>query len=169
MSIPEGQDTLGSYFMANGFRGGYFGIQVNSPSERWILFSVWDAQNGERTTLVRKGEGVVDNNFGGEGTGGQSYLVFNWKAGTTYRFITRASPTVMAPRCTRRGSTHRSWDAGASSPHGSGRPRSAIWPVTIPSSRTSRIPRAMRDAVFCTAISGHAIAAVYGAKSPRPG
>ncbi|WP_229255934.1 DUF3472 domain-containing protein [Duganella fentianensis] len=92
MSIPEGQDTLGSYFMANGFRGGYFGIQVNSPSERWILFSVWDAQNGERTTLVRKGEGVVDNNFGGEGTGGQSYLVFNWKAGTTYRFITRGQP-----------------------------------------------------------------------------
>lgn len=74
MTIPVGADQPGSYFMANGFRAGYFGIQANAPTERWILFSVWDVQNGERTTLVRKGEGVVDNNFGGEGTGGQSHL-----------------------------------------------------------------------------------------------
>ena len=36
MSIPEGNDLLGSYFMANGFGEGYFGIQVNSPTERQI-------------------------------------------------------------------------------------------------------------------------------------
>ncbi len=30
--------------------------------------------------------------FGGEGTGGQTYLSYNWAAGTTYRFITRARP-----------------------------------------------------------------------------
>ena len=39
--VPEGNDVLGSYFMANGFAQGYFGIQVNSPTERRILFSVW--------------------------------------------------------------------------------------------------------------------------------
>ena len=92
MTIPLGQDTIGSYFMANGFGQGYMGIQVKSPGERWILFSVWDAENGAKTTLVSKGEGVIDNAFGGEGTGGQTYLSYNWAAGTTYRFITRARP-----------------------------------------------------------------------------
>ena len=92
MTIPVGQDTIGSYFMANGFGQGYMGIQVKSPAERWILFSVWDADNGAKTTLVSKGAGVVDNAFGGEGTGGQTYLSYNWVAGTTYRFITRARP-----------------------------------------------------------------------------
>ena len=92
MTIPKGQDAIGSYFMANGFSQGYMGIQVKSPSERWILFSVWDADNGAKTTLVSKGAGVVDNAFGGEGTGGQTYLSYNWVAGTTYRFITRARP-----------------------------------------------------------------------------
>ena len=92
MTIPKGQDAIGSYFMANGFGQGYMGIQVKSPSERWILFSVWDADNGAKTTLVSKGAGVVDNAFGGEGTGGQTYLSYNWAAGTTYRFITRARP-----------------------------------------------------------------------------
>ncbi|UGQ48082.1 DUF3472 domain-containing protein [Massilia endophytica] len=92
MTIPAGQDPIGSYFMANGFGQGYFGIQVKSTTERWILFSVWDADNGAKTTLVSKGPGVVDNSFGGEGTGGQTYLVYNWVAGNTYRFITRARP-----------------------------------------------------------------------------
>jgi hypothetical protein len=92
MTIPKGQDVIGSYFMANGFGQGYMGIQVKSPTERWILFSVWDAENGAKTTLVSKGEGVIDNAFGGEGTGGQTYLSYNWAAGTTYRFITRARP-----------------------------------------------------------------------------
>jgi hypothetical protein len=92
VTVPVGQDAIGSYYMANGFGEGYFGMQVKSPTERWMLFSVWDADNGAKTTLVKKGPGVVDNSFGGEGTGGQSYLSYNWVAGSTYRFITRARP-----------------------------------------------------------------------------
>ncbi|MCW3098336.1 MAG: hypothetical protein JWL77_3954, partial [Chthonomonadaceae bacterium] len=38
-------DPLWSYYMACGFRRGYFGIQVNSPTERRIIFSVWDSGN----------------------------------------------------------------------------------------------------------------------------
>lgn len=92
VTVPTGQDKTGSYFMANGFNGGYAGMQVNSATERRILFSVWDADSGAKTTLVRKGPNVVDNGFGGEGTGGQSYLLYNWSAGNTYRFLTRAQP-----------------------------------------------------------------------------
>ncbi|KAK7054405.1 hypothetical protein VNI00_003599 [Paramarasmius palmivorus] len=92
VTVPKGQDAIGSYFMVAGFDGGYSGIQVNSQTERRILFSVWDADNGQKTTLVSKGQGVVDNTFGGEGTGGQAYLIFNWVAGNTYKFITRIRP-----------------------------------------------------------------------------
>jgi len=91
VTVPVGEDKIGSYFMSNGFNGGYFGIQVNSATERRVLFSIWDPAVGT-TTLVRKGTGVVDNTFGGEGTGGQSYLVFNWQAGTTYKFLTHVLP-----------------------------------------------------------------------------
>ncbi|KAF9481797.1 hypothetical protein BDN70DRAFT_972690 [Pholiota conissans] len=91
VTVPVGQDPIGSYFMVAGFSGGYSGIQVKE-GERWVLFSVWDAENGDKTTLVSKGAGVVNNTFGGEGTGGQTYLVFPWVAGNTYKFITRVRP-----------------------------------------------------------------------------
>lgn len=41
VTVPEGNDVIGSYFMANGFGEGYFGMQVNSETERRVLFSVW--------------------------------------------------------------------------------------------------------------------------------
>lgn len=91
LTVPPGEDKMSTYFMANGFGEGYMGIQVNSPTERRVLFSVWDSDSG-KTTLVRKGEDIVAQGFGGEGTGGQSYLVFNWQAGTTYKFLTRGKP-----------------------------------------------------------------------------
>lgn len=91
ITVPQGQDPVGTYYMANGFDVGYAGIQVNSPKERWVLFSVWDSPTGS-TTLVRKGSQVITNGFGGEGTGGQSHLVFPWVAGKTYHFLTRAQP-----------------------------------------------------------------------------
>lgn len=78
--------------MVSGFSGGYFGIQVNSATVRKVLFSIWDADNGEKTTLVSKGANVVVKGFGGEGTGGQAYLAFGWKADTTYKFITCIRP-----------------------------------------------------------------------------
>ena len=88
--VPVGQDVVGSYFMVAGFDGGYSGIQVRGDA-RWVLLSAWDV-NGQQTTLVSKGQGVVTGRFGGEGTGGQAYLVFNWVAGNTYKFITRIHP-----------------------------------------------------------------------------
>lgn len=91
VTVPRGQDPVGSYYMADGFNVGYFGMQVNSPTERRILFSVWDSPT-DKTTLVRQGPDVVVNDFGGEGTGGQSYLDYPWVAGETYRFLVRAQP-----------------------------------------------------------------------------
>ena len=45
ITVPEGSDQLHSYFMACGFARGYLGMQVISPTERRIIFSVWDAGN----------------------------------------------------------------------------------------------------------------------------
>lgn len=102
VTVPEGEDVLGSYFMANGFGEGYFGIQVNSPTERRILFSVWspfktddpgEIPEGQKIVMLKKGESVYTGEFGNEGSGGQSYLRYNWKAGITYKFLLHGKPT----------------------------------------------------------------------------
>ena len=94
------EEPVATYYMACGWNRGYFGMQVNSPTERRIIFSVWDA-GGEavdrrkvadenRTKLVAKGEGVFSGDFGNEGTGGHSHLKYMWKTGEKQRFIVTA-------------------------------------------------------------------------------
>jgi hypothetical protein len=93
---------IDSYFMATGWNVGYFGIQVNSPTERRIIFSVWDNSNqkisregvpqSDRVTLVAKGPGVFVGGFGNEGTGLHSHLVYHWHKNETYRFIVTEQP-----------------------------------------------------------------------------
>ena len=95
-------DPTGTYYMACGWSRGYFGMQVNSPTERRIIFSVWDSGNEgvdrdkvrmeDRVTLVAKGKGVYSGDFGNEGTGGHSHLVFEWKTGQKQRFLVTAKP-----------------------------------------------------------------------------
>ena len=40
-------DPVATYYMACGFARGYFGMQVNSATERRIIFSVWDSGTGQ--------------------------------------------------------------------------------------------------------------------------
>jgi hypothetical protein len=103
ITVPEGEDVIGSYFMANGFSFGYFGIQVNSPAERRVLFSVWSPYHTDnpeeipvedRIVLLAKGRDVYTGEFGNEGSGGQSYLRYHWMAGNTYRFLLKGEPSV---------------------------------------------------------------------------
>ena len=96
------EDPLWTYYMACGWHRGYFGMQVNSPTERRIIFSVWDSGNeavtrdkvaaADRVALVAKGEGVYSGDFGNEGTGGHSHLKFAWKTGEKQRFLVTAKP-----------------------------------------------------------------------------
>ena len=95
-------DPLWTFYMACGWHRGYFGMQVNSPTERRIIFSVWDSGNEgidrdkvaaeDRVTLVAKGDGVYSGDFGNEGTGGHSHLKFYWKTGEKQRFYITAQP-----------------------------------------------------------------------------
>ncbi len=101
ITVPEGEDKIGSYFMTNGFGEGYCGIQANSDTERRVLFSVWSPfetddpkaiPEDHRIKLLAQGKDVHIGEFGNEGSGGQSYLKYPWKAGQTYRVITRVHP-----------------------------------------------------------------------------
>ncbi|MBJ6368948.1 DUF3472 domain-containing protein [Snuella sedimenti] len=103
VTVPVGMDPVGSYFMANGFSGGYFGMQVNSETDRHILFSVWSAYDtqdpnqipAEYTVIpLGYGDGVTVGEFGGEGSGAQSYLNFPWVAGNTYKFLLKGESNV---------------------------------------------------------------------------
>lgn len=102
ITVPEGNDILGSYYMANGFNGGYFGIQANSETERRILFSVWSPFKTDnpreipedfRVKMLKKGESVHVGEFGNEGSGGQSYRKYFWKTGVTYGFLLKGEPS----------------------------------------------------------------------------
>lgn len=93
------EDPVATYYMACGFARGYFGMQVNSATERRIIFSVWDAASGQsakdrstvaeenHTQLLGKGPGVVASVFGNEGTGGHSHFVYPWKTGEAQKFL----------------------------------------------------------------------------------
>ena len=100
------EDPIWTYYMACGWHRGYFGMQVNSPTERRIIFSVWDSGNEavdrskvieeDRVTLIAKGDDVYAGDFGNEGTGGHSHLKYLWKTGQKQRFIVTAKPTDAA-------------------------------------------------------------------------
>ena len=93
------QSTGGSYFMACGWSGGYFGIQELRDGKKVAIFSVWDPTKGDdpnavtpeqRVELLHQGEGVRIKRFGGEGTGGQCMTDFAWQPGERVRFLVRA-------------------------------------------------------------------------------
>ncbi|HYV35130.1 MAG TPA: DUF3472 domain-containing protein [Gemmataceae bacterium] len=100
------KDPVTTFYMACGFSRGYFGMQVNSPKERRIIFSVWDAGTGasakdrskvdkeNQVSLVAKGEGVTTSIFGNEGTGGHSHLKYMWKTEVPQRFLLTAEPAA---------------------------------------------------------------------------
>lgn len=85
-----------TYYAAIGFTGGYFGIQNRGSTvapqlvDKWLLFSVWDTPAGN-AQLVDAGP-MTCQGFGGEGTGRQCYLTYDWKIGSTYRFEVSYTP-----------------------------------------------------------------------------
>lgn len=97
------EEPVTTFYMACGWHRGYFGMQVNSPTERRIIFSVWDSGEEavdrnkvsaeKRVQLLGKGDGVYSGDFGNEGTGGHSHLKYPWKTGQTQRFLVTAQPT----------------------------------------------------------------------------
>lgn len=76
-------------------------MQVNSRTERRILFSIWSEYKSDdpgaipddyKVQLVRKGDDVYVGEFGDEGSGAQSYLKHMWQAETTCKFLVQGHP-----------------------------------------------------------------------------
>ena len=99
----------GTYFAANNFGCGYIGVQEmcekTADGTRYVrkaIFSIWDAKDSgdnphaapeeERAKLVQKGRLVETRRFGGEGTGGNSMRVFDWKEGDVIRTLVIERP-----------------------------------------------------------------------------
>ncbi len=102
--VPE-KTSAGTYFCALGFDMGYFGIQDLGDGKKIAIFSVWEPGDpfdfkahpdqipaDKRVGMLEKGEGVIDGRFGGEGTGGQSKLPFDWEIGKPTKFFVQAKP-----------------------------------------------------------------------------
>lgn len=100
ITIPSGADIVHSNYVPCGFSRGYFGIQVNSSTERCVIFSVWNVVNKaidrnlvadlNKVQLIAKGENVVVDGFGDDGISGYSHFVYDWKEGTTYKMMVTA-------------------------------------------------------------------------------
>ncbi len=105
VTVPEGEDVNGTYFMLTGFAEGYMGIQSingeNGDNANLILFSVWspfttdnpgEIPDSLHVVPLAHGEGVTVQDFGNEGSGKQSFMHYPWKAGETYRTMVKVTP-----------------------------------------------------------------------------
>ena len=87
----------GTYFCAMNFDDGYIGFQEQSNGRKVIIFSIWDpvshgdnpnsVPEEERTKLLKLGENARAGRFGGEGTGGQSFVDYPCEVGENMRFL----------------------------------------------------------------------------------
>ncbi|MBM4096564.1 MAG: DUF3472 domain-containing protein [Planctomycetes bacterium] len=99
-TIVVEKSAPGTYFCAGGFSQGYLGIQQLGNGKRLAIFSVWDPTSGDdpskvdpakRVKMLEKGPKTRVGRFGGEGTGGQSFIDdLPWKEGQEVRFLLRA-------------------------------------------------------------------------------
>jgi hypothetical protein len=98
VKVPdEVKKSVNAYYETNGFHSGYGGIQINNPNERRFIFSIWSLFKTDDPKQIptdyivhlnKKGKGIFTGDFGDEGSGGHSHLVFPWKTNATYRFLT---------------------------------------------------------------------------------
>jgi hypothetical protein len=72
--------------------GGYCGIQDNSAEERRTIFSIWDTTPQLHPTVTEADTDTVFGRFGGEGEGGHTHMLWNWRTNETFRFFVQKRP-----------------------------------------------------------------------------
>lgn len=96
--VTVDRSAPGTYFCVCGWNQGYFGIQELANGKKVVIFSVWDSNQNDpravpkdkRVKLLHQDEKVRIRRFGGEGSGGQSFLNYDWKVGVPYQFLVTA-------------------------------------------------------------------------------
>ena len=72
--------------------GGYCGIQHNDPQERRTIFSIWDTSPALHPKVTEAGPHTEFGRFGGEGEGGHTHMIWNWKTNETFHFFVHKQP-----------------------------------------------------------------------------
>jgi hypothetical protein len=72
--------------------GGYCGTQHNDTQERRTIFSIWDTSPDLHPKVTEAGPQTVFGRFGGEGEGGHTHMLWNWKTDETFQFFVRKQP-----------------------------------------------------------------------------
>jgi len=72
--------------------GGYCGIQDNSLTERRTIFSIWDTSPELHPQITAADPQTRFGRFGGEGEGGHTHMLWNWKTGETFQFFVQKLP-----------------------------------------------------------------------------
>jgi hypothetical protein len=105
VEITESQ--RGTYFMAIGFNGGYFGIQQLVEGGGLVIFSLWDdTKESDRSKVAESdqakaltvGENVFSVPFGNEGIGISARMPYTWQEGHGSLFYFYVSTEVKANR-----------------------------------------------------------------------
>jgi len=105
--------------------GGYCGIQDNSATERRTIFSVWDTSPELHPQTTAADPQTVAKRFGGEGEGGHTHMLWDWKEGETFQFFVQKikgdKPDTTAARYFIFDRTRQIWrhSATITSPNGS--------------------------------------------------
>jgi hypothetical protein len=76
--------------------GGYCGIQHNDPLERRTIFSIWDTSPTLHPVVSAADTNTITGRFGGEGEGGHTHRLWNWKTNETFQFFVRKQPGTTA-------------------------------------------------------------------------
>ncbi len=72
--------------------GGYCGIQHNGETERRTIFSIWDTSPELHPKVTAADPLTIHNRFGGEGEGGHTHMLWDWKLGDTFQFFVQKLP-----------------------------------------------------------------------------
>ena len=72
--------------------GGYCGIQHNSEEERRTIFSIWDTSPQLHPKVTAADPLTLHGRFGGEGEGGHTHMLWDWKVEDTFQFFVDKVP-----------------------------------------------------------------------------
>ncbi len=72
--------------------GGYCGIQHNSAEERRTIFSIWDTSPELHPKVTEAWPQTIFGRFGGEGEGGHTHMLWDWKTNQTFQFFVHKQP-----------------------------------------------------------------------------
>jgi len=72
--------------------GGYCGIQHNRATERRTIFSIWDTSPTLHPAITEADRRTYVGRFGGEGEGGHTHMLWDWREREVFRFFLRKQP-----------------------------------------------------------------------------